>query len=104
MAPRFPPPCSYHEKVFDPLYVNLVEAGETGGILDTILQRLASYIEKNVKLKRAVKSALVYPVAVLLVAAGVIIAAAVESGADFCDVVHRAWAWTFRCPHALSSA
>ena len=61
-----------HEKVFDALYVNLVEAGETGGILDTILQRLATYIEKNVKLKRAVKSALVYPVSVLLVAAGVI--------------------------------
>ena len=61
-----------HEKVFDSLYVNLVEAGEAGGILDTILQRLASYIEKNVKLKRAVKSALVYPVAVLLVAGGVI--------------------------------
>src|SRR6185437_11892756 len=60
------------EKVFDPLYVNLVEAGETGGILDTILQRLSSYIEKNVKLKRAVKSALVYPVAVLGVAGGVI--------------------------------
>src|SRR5712672_4023062 len=48
-----------HEKVFDSLYVNLVEAGETGGILDTILQRLALYIEKNVKLKRAVKSAMV---------------------------------------------
>ena len=62
----------HNEKVFDPLYVNLVEAGETGGILDTILQRLASYIEKNVKLKRAVRSALVYPVAVLLVAGGVI--------------------------------
>jgi type IV pilus assembly protein PilC len=61
-----------HDKVFDALYVNLVEAGEAGGILDTILQRLANYIEKNVKLKRAVKSALVYPVAVLLVAAGVI--------------------------------
>src|SRR5579863_4554005 len=61
-----------HEKAFDALYVNLVEAGETGGILDTILQRLAIYIEKNVKLKRAVKSALVYPVAVLLVAGGVI--------------------------------
>src|ERR1700757_141492 len=61
-----------HEKAFDALYVNLVEAGETGGILDTILQRLASYIEKNVKLKRAVRSALVYPVSVLLVAAGVI--------------------------------
>lgn len=62
-----------YEKVFDALYVNLVEAGETGGILDTILQRLSSYIEKNVKLKRAVKSALVYPIAVLLVAAGVIV-------------------------------
>jgi type IV pilus assembly protein PilC len=62
-----------HEKTFDALYVNLVEAGETGGILDTILQRLASYIEKNVKLKRAVQSALVYPISVLLVAAGVIV-------------------------------
>src|SRR5580700_7007276 len=62
-----------HEKVFDALYVNLVEAGETGGILDTILQRLSSYIEKNVKLKRAVKSAMVYPIAVLSVAGGVIV-------------------------------
>jgi type IV pilus assembly protein PilC len=62
-----------HDKVFDALYVNLVEAGETGGILDTILQRLAMYIEKNVKLKRAVKSAMVYPIAVLSVAAGVIV-------------------------------
>ncbi len=61
------------DKVFDQLYVNMVEAGETGGILDTILQRLSAYIEKNVKLKRAVKSALVYPVAVILVATGVII-------------------------------
>src|SRR6266699_409708 len=61
-----------YEKVFDALYVNLVEAGETGGILDTILQRLSTYIEKNVKLKRAVKSALVYPVAVISVAALVI--------------------------------
>ena len=62
-----------YDKVFDALYVNLVEAGETGGILDTILQRLSTYIEKNVKLKRAVKSALVYPVAVLVVAASVIV-------------------------------
>src|SRR6202158_1610088 len=59
-------------KVFDALYVNMVEAGETGGILDTILQRLSLYIEKNVKLQRAVKSALVYPVAVISVAVGVI--------------------------------
>src|SRR5882762_1977338 len=62
-----------YPKVFDPLYVNMVEAGETGGILDTILQRLSTYIEKNVKLQRAVKSALVYPVGVLTVAGGVII-------------------------------
>jgi type IV pilus assembly protein PilC len=60
-------------KVFDALYVNMVEAGETGGILDTILQRLSQYIEKNVKLQRAVKSALVYPVGVLTVAVGVIV-------------------------------
>src|SRR5437764_14081941 len=59
-------------KVFDALYVNMVEAGETGGILDTILQRLAAYIEKNVKLQRAVKSAMVYPVGVLTVAGSVI--------------------------------
>jgi type IV pilus assembly protein PilC len=62
-----------YEKVFDPLYYNMVEAGETGGILDTILQRLSSYIEKNVKLKRAVQSAAIYPVAVISIAVGVII-------------------------------
>jgi type IV pilus assembly protein PilC len=61
------------EKVFDPLYYNMVEAGETGGILDTILQRLSSYIEKNVKLKRAVQSAMIYPAAVLGIAGCVII-------------------------------
>jgi len=62
-----------YPKAFDPLYTNMVEAGETGGILDTILQRLSTYIEKNVKLKAAVKSALIYPVGVLTIAAGVII-------------------------------
>src|ERR1700740_190361 len=61
-----------YPKVFDPLYSNMVEAGETGGILDTILQRLSSYIEKNVKLKAAVKSALIYPIGVVSIAAGVI--------------------------------
>jgi type IV pilus assembly protein PilC len=60
------------DKVFDVLYYNMVEAGEAGGILDTILQRLSSYIEKNVKLKRAVKSAMIYPVAVISIAGGVI--------------------------------
>jgi type IV pilus assembly protein PilC len=61
-----------YEKVFDPLYYNMVEAGETGGILDTILQRLSTYIEKNVKLARAVKSAMIYPVSVIGIAVGVI--------------------------------
>jgi len=62
-----------HEKVFDALYSNMVEAGETGGILDTILQRLAAYIEKNVKLVRAVKSAAIYPISVFSIAGLVII-------------------------------
>jgi type IV pilus assembly protein PilC len=61
-----------YPKVYDPLYTNMVEAGETGGILDTILQRLSTYIEKNVKLVRAVKSAMIYPVSVLGIAGGVI--------------------------------
>ena len=61
-----------YPKIWDALYANMVEAGETGGILDTILQRLSGYIEKAVKLKRAVQSALIYPVAVVAIAGGVI--------------------------------
>src|ERR1700748_2511013 len=61
-----------HPKVFDALYVNMVEAGETCGILDTILQRLSLYIEKNVKLKRAVQSASIYPIGVMSIAGGVV--------------------------------
>jgi type IV pilus assembly protein PilC len=60
-----------HPKIFDDLYVNLVAAGEVGGILDTILNRLAVYMEKNMKLKRQVKGAMVYPSVVLTVAVGV---------------------------------
>jgi type IV pilus assembly protein PilC len=60
-----------HPKVFDELFVQLVRAGEIGGILDTILQRLGAYIEKNEKLKRRVKGAMVYPSIVLTVAVGV---------------------------------
>jgi type IV pilus assembly protein PilC len=54
-----------HPKIFDDLYTNMVEAGEVGGILDGILQRLSTYIEKNVKLKAAVKSAMIYPSSVV---------------------------------------
>ncbi|HTS67821.1 MAG TPA: type II secretion system F family protein [Terriglobia bacterium] len=61
-----------YPRIFDTLYANMVEAGETGGILDTILQRLSGYIEKAVKLKRAVQSALIYPIAVIVIAGGVI--------------------------------
>ncbi|HEX3142698.1 MAG TPA: type II secretion system F family protein [Pyrinomonadaceae bacterium] len=57
-----------HNKVFDQLYSNMVEAGETGGILDLILQRLSTFIEKIVKLKRDVVSAMIYPAAVILLA------------------------------------
>jgi type IV pilus assembly protein PilC len=57
-----------YPKVFDDLTTNMIEAGETGGILDIILQRLAAYVEKAVKLRSAVKSALIYPVAVVSMA------------------------------------
>lgn len=59
---------SKHPKVFDQLYVNLVAAGEAGGILDTILSRLAAYIEKAMKLKKQVKGAMVYPITIMSIA------------------------------------
>ena len=61
-----------HPKVFDSLYTHMVEAGETGGVLDLILQRLATLIEKVVKLKRSIVSASIYPAAVIAVAIGAI--------------------------------
>jgi type IV pilus assembly protein PilC len=58
-----------YPRTFDPLFTNMIAAGEAGGILDTILKRLATYIEKNVKLQGEVKSAMIYPIAVISIAA-----------------------------------
>jgi type IV pilus assembly protein PilC len=61
-----------YPKTFDPLFTNMIAAGEAGGILDTILKRLATYIEKSVKLKGQVQSAMIYPIAVIVIA-GVVV-------------------------------
>jgi len=62
-----------HPKTFDNLYVNMVQAGEVGGIIDTILNRLCAYMEKAMGLKKKVKSAMVYPIAIVTIAALVVV-------------------------------
>ena len=61
-----------YPKIFDELFVNLVAAGESGGILDVILQRLSGYMEKAMKLKSKVKGAMTYPISVLVISIGVV--------------------------------
>ncbi len=65
--------CSKHPKAFNRLYVNMVAAGETGGVLDLILQRLAEFMEKAQKLKKKIQGAMVYPVVVVLFAGGIVL-------------------------------
>ena len=66
-----------HPRVFDKLYVNMIKAGEVGGVLDQILARLADYMEKSLRLKQKIIGALVYPAAVITIAGGILILAAV---------------------------
>jgi len=61
-----------HPKAFDKLYVNMIKAGETGGVLDTILRRLADFLEKTQRLRRKIVGAMIYPVVVIVVAIGIV--------------------------------
>lgn len=70
---RFADALKDYPRCFDALYVNLVVAGEEGGMLDTVLGRLAVYMEKSVKLKKKVKSAMIYPISIIVVAIGVVL-------------------------------
>ena len=92
-----------HPKTFDPLFTNMIAAGEAGGILDTILKRLATYIEKNVKLKGQVKSAMVYPDRRHRHRRPGRRRHLVESHPDVRRHVRRAWAPSCRCRRASSS-
>ena len=78
-----------HPKTFDPLFSNMIAAGEAGGILDTILKRLATYIEKAVKLKSQVKSAMIYPIAVIVIAVLVVGVILWKVIPDICGAVLR---------------
>lgn len=75
-----------HPKVFNELYVNLVGAGEAGGILDTILSRLSTYLEKSMSLKKKIKSAMIYPISIIVVATIVVICLMVFVIPVFADV------------------
>ncbi len=79
-----------HPKEFDPLYTNMVTAGETGGILDTILNRLAGYIEKSMALKKRVKGAMTYPITILVISIGVVAMLLVFVIPKFADMFSQA--------------
>ena len=102
-APSLADAMKKHPKTFDPLFTNMIAAGEAGGILDTILKRLATYIEKNVKLKGQVKSAMIYPIAVIVIAAIVVARHPVEGHPDVRRRCSPASAPSCRCRRASSS-
>ena len=83
-----------YPEIFDQLFVNLVAAGESGGILDVILQRLSSYMEKSMKLKAKVKGAMTYPASVLVIAVGVVALLLIKVIPVFQKML------TNECPHA----
>ncbi|MGE9296269.1 MAG: type II secretion system F family protein [Puniceicoccales bacterium] len=62
-----------HPKIFKPLYVNMIKAGEAGGVLDTVLSRLAHFMEKDIKTRKKIKSAMVYPIVVITVAVVIVL-------------------------------
>jgi type IV pilus assembly protein PilC len=95
-----------HPKIFDNLYSNMVAAGEAGGILDTILQRLASYMEKFAKIKGQIKSAMIYPSVILFVAVAVVsllLVVVVPMLADMFSSMGQALPWPTRVVMGVSN-